>query len=134
MDEIVTNTKDASRQHKAPWLKAYEWKKGQSGNPKGKQAKSLKEWVRDYINDMDDEDRKNFLKHIPVEIAWRMAEGNPHQTTDLTTAGKPIPILEHAVPDNDGNKKDSENVEEDPGSARGNLSEQDSQHSADSDR
>ena len=45
-----------------------------AGRPKGK---TLKEWVKDKLMRMTDEEREEFLKYIPKEIHWRMAEGNP---------------------------------------------------------
>ena len=76
----------AARQHKRqyPWLKPYQWKKGQSGNPKGgKPGKSMKTFVREYLEGLPDKDRREFLEHINPELAWRMAEGNPPQDVNL---------------------------------------------------
>lgn len=71
------------------YLKKYSWKKGQSGNPKGRpKEKTLKEWVRDTLKVMSDEDRITFLKGMKPEFVWRMAEGNPAQ--DITSGGQPI--------------------------------------------
>jgi hypothetical protein len=75
------------------WLKAYQWKTGQSGNPNGRpKGKTLKEWVREYLFSLSDVDKAKFIAHISPDLAWKMAEGQPHQTTDITSAGKPIPI------------------------------------------
>jgi len=44
-----------------------------------------------------------------------MAEGNPHQTTDVTSGGKPLPILggiTKDVPTNNSNKADNESKKE----------------------
>ena len=79
------------------------------GRPKGK---TLKEWARDKLMGMTEEQREEFIKSLSKDTFWRMAEGNPHQTTDITSAGKPIPIL-NALPDNDISKEDSETEKKD---------------------
>ena len=59
------------------------WKKGQSGNPKGRPpGKTLKEYTRERLATMTDEERIKFLNSIPAELAWRMSEGNPPQTLE----------------------------------------------------
>jgi len=62
-----------------PWL----WKKGQSGNLKGRpKGKTMKEWAKDYLARMTDEERDNFMEGIPKEIVWKMGEGNPDSKID----------------------------------------------------
>lgn len=64
-----------------PWL----WKKGQSGNLKGRpKGKSMKEYARDYLASMTDEERQEFLDGIPKVDIWKLAEGNPDTKTALT--------------------------------------------------
>lgn len=71
-------------QHKAPWLKKYQWKPGQSGNPGGRpKGPSLKVWLRNYFEDLNDEDRVDFLKNIHPSLAWQMAEGRPDTKSDV---------------------------------------------------
>lgn len=94
-DNQTTNTR--------PWL----WKKGQSGNLKGRpKGKTMKEWAKDYLSRMTDEERDEFMEGIPKEVVWKMSEGAPQTNTDVTSGGKPIPILGH-VSNNNSNQEDT---------------------------
>ena len=60
------------------YLKEYQWQKGQSGNPKGRpKGKTLKEFTREFLENMSEEARFDFLKSVGAETVWKMAEGNP---------------------------------------------------------
>ena len=73
------------------WLKEYSWKPGQSGNPKGRpKGKTLKEWAKEFLMALPDDKKLEFLREITPDVVWRMAEGNPHQTEDITSGGKPF--------------------------------------------
>ena len=64
-----------------PWL----WRKGQSGNPKGrKKGKTLKEYAKDFLSKMTDAERQEFMQGLDKEVIWKMAEGNPKQDTELS--------------------------------------------------
>ena len=65
-------------------LKPYLWKKGQSGNPDGRPpGKTLKEFAREYLMSLPDEEKVDYLASLPTEIVWKMAEGNPKQDTEV---------------------------------------------------
>jgi hypothetical protein len=74
------------------WLRGYQFVKGQSGNPGGrpKGAKSLKTFVREYLENLPDEEKIEYLKTLDLETVWKMAEGNPKQDTDVTSKGESI--------------------------------------------
>lgn len=83
---------EESENQRAKQLIPYQWKKGQSGNPAGRpKGKTLKEFAKDYLLSLPDDEKVEYLASLPPEIVWKMAEGLPHQTTDHTTNGKDIP-------------------------------------------
>ena len=60
-----------------------------SGRPKN----TLKDFLRRKFNNMSDIEKEEFLKQVSPVMQFRMAEGNPHQTEDVTSDGeKIIPI------------------------------------------
>jgi hypothetical protein len=85
-----------------PWL----WKKGQSGNIMGRpKGKTMKEYAREYLERMSDEERDEWLEGIEKYRIWELAEGKAHATTD----GKfevilPQPILGNVIPSNNSTK------------------------------
>ena len=82
---------DKQAKNKVDYIRPYMWKKGQSGNILGRpKGKTLKEWTKDYLERMTDEERDEFMEGIPKDMIWKMAEGNPQTNTDITTDGKPI--------------------------------------------
>jgi hypothetical protein len=81
---------DNQTQNSKPWL----WKKGQSGNYAGRpKGKTLKEYAREYLACLTDEERDAFMDGLDKEIIWKMAEGNPANATDLTSKGEKIIIM-----------------------------------------
>jgi hypothetical protein len=100
---------------KREWLKQYYWKPGQSGNPAGRpKGKTLKDYVRDYLACMNDDERQSFLEGLPKEVIWRMAEGNPQ--SDITSKGEainPIPIY-NGLSTKELNKNNEEGTKDEP--------------------
>lgn len=85
-------------------LKAYAWKKGQTGNPNGRpKGKTLKEFAREYLQSLPDDEKVEYLASLPTDIVWKMAEGNPHSTEDhkveVTLPAPIAPIVRDILPD-----------------------------------
>ena len=79
-----------------PWL----YKKGQSGNPKGrpKGTKTLKTYIKERFERMTDEERETFLDGLDKKTIWEMAEGKPKQEQEIAGKdGQPIQIIVPAV-------------------------------------
>lgn len=82
---------------KFEWLEAYKWKKGHSGNPKGRPKEPLKIFAREVIGAMSDEQKIQFLNEISKEMIWKMAEGNPEQGLVGKDGKELIPELSPAM-------------------------------------
>lgn len=79
---------------------------GNEGGPGRPKGKTLKEFARDYLATLPDDQKTEYLKSLPKDIVWKMAEGNPAQ--DVTSGGEkinPIPIY-GGVSNNDSDNKD----------------------------
>lgn len=63
---------------------------GHQGGPGRPKGKTLKEFAREYLVGLSDDDKRNFLKTVAPEKVWQMAEGQAH------TSG----TLEHTIPQN----------------------------------
>lgn len=116
----VATTQESEKQIKnkdKPWL----FQPGQSGNPKGRPPKgfSITESVKALL-DENPEVKQVITEKIvamakagdiqTIRTLWAYMDGMPQQKTDVTSGGKPIPILggKSNVPINDSNTEATE--------------------------
>lgn len=89
--EILEDLKEKEAVSKAAHLQPWQFKPGQSGNPKGRHpGKSLKEYAKEMLANMTEEERLDFMKGLSKDIIWKMAEGNPDTKSDITTKGEAL--------------------------------------------
>ena len=95
-DKQIANTK--------PWL----WKKGQSGNIMGRpKGKTMKEYVKEYLSRMTDEERDEWLEGIDKHKIWEMAEDKAKSNTDVTSDGEALKVLGINYIQPNGNKPEA---------------------------
>lgn len=83
-----------SDNHAPKQLKPYLWKKGQSGNLNGRpKGKTLKEFAREYLQTLPEDEKVEYLASLPTDIVWKMAEGNPENKTDVTSGGEKVNVV-----------------------------------------
>ena len=100
-----------SEKHVPKQLQPYLWKKGQSGNPNGRpKGKTLKEFAREYLMGLPDDEKVEYLASLPTDIVWKMAEGNPENKSDVTSNGESINfVLNNDLTERDEIPQNTEN-------------------------
>ncbi len=83
------------------------FKEGFSGNPGGR-PKGLKNHDQEKFAKMTSQEKDKFLSKISPELRYRMAEGNPHQTSDEKHEVEVKPILVKFI---DGAIKDNKDTD-----------------------
>lgn len=108
----LSNEEDKAETSEKKERPAHYFKPGVSGNPAGrpKGSFSIKSRIISYLEDHPEE-LGELIKYYTKEkkmrdLLWRMIDGNPSQQSDITSGGKPIPILGN-VSVNDSNAEDS---------------------------
>ena len=105
MNEELSQEKVSDKTNEKPWL----FKKGNSGGPGRPKGKSLKEYSREYLACLTDEERQTFLEGLPKIDIWKMAEGNPEN--DIKHSGN-LTISQVLDQLENGQKTEGQNVED----------------------
>jgi len=80
MEEVENQAKN-----KVDYIRPYMWKKGQSGNIMGRpKGKTMKEYARQYLERMTDEERDAWLEGLSKDTIWEMAEGKAKQDVEMS--------------------------------------------------
>lgn len=73
-----------ARNSPADRIAPYQWKKGQSGNIMGRpKGKTMKEYAREYLERMTDDERDEWLEGIAKDKIWEMSEGKAKQDVEI---------------------------------------------------
>jgi hypothetical protein len=98
------------------------FRKGFSGNLKGRPAgKSMKEWIREKLSHMTEEERNEYVKGMNKVDVLKFGEGMPQQ--DITSGGDkiiPTPLLD-GLYNNNRNTENSKPNQETTGNPGGNV-------------
>lgn len=75
-----------SKEERIARLQPFQFKKGQSGNPTGRagKGKSLKEYAKEMLAQMTDEERQEYLQGIDKKTIWEMSEGKAKQDMEVS--------------------------------------------------
>lgn len=58
---------------------------------------------------MTEDEREDFLEGLNKDVIWKMAEGNPESTTDITSNGEGLaPILVQFIDSTDSRKNNTD--------------------------
>ena len=72
-----------------PQLQKYVFKEGHKLST-GKHKKSVKTFVKEYLANLKDKEKIEFLNSLDPALVWRMGEGNPENTEDITSGGQAL--------------------------------------------
>lgn len=87
MDEDeIESEEQREKQGRGHNLKPWQFQPGVSGNPGGRPpgSKSLKQFAKEYLLSLSDEEKMEYMKGMDKKIIWEMAEDKAKQSNEVT--------------------------------------------------
>lgn len=83
--QALEQAKVEEKKGRADHIALWQFKPGVSGNPGGrpKGSKSLKEFAKEYLLSLPDEEKLEYMKGMDKRVIWEMSEGRAKQDVEL---------------------------------------------------
>ena len=86
MEEQAQESPEKHYENVPKQLRKYVFKAGNNANPGGrpKGSKSMKQFAKEYLESLPDEDRIEFLNSVDHKTIWEMSEGKAKQDMEVS--------------------------------------------------